>query len=199
MRPQKPECQTPWQRKWLKLQVTSPTVQTMADEAEALCARWFARASGPRTLILTGAPGTGKTHTAHAVAYWARRAASSAWEAGHHSPDRVPDVLFLRWPQTCDGFKEGNYGVIEDAAEASLLILDDVGAEHDPSHNAADKLCQILTRREAPGDRRFTLVTTNISPEEWAIRLDARIADRFLRNARLVDLRAVASYAEARR
>jgi hypothetical protein len=34
----------------------------------------------------------------------------------------------------------------------------------------------------------FTVVTTNLRPEHWRERFDARIADRLFSNARMVDL-----------
>ena len=99
-------------------------------------------------------------------------------------------VTLLRWPEATDGFKAGEYGCIEEAINAGLLIIDDVGAEHDPSRNGTDKLCQVLSRRE----KRFTLLTTNIKPEAWAERFDVRIADRLLRNSVVLNL-ACESYA----
>jgi hypothetical protein len=45
------------------------------------------------------------------------------------------------------------------------LIIDDLGAGHDPSGVGTDKLCQVLSRRE----EMWTLITTNIMPVAWQV------------------------------
>jgi DNA replication protein DnaC len=183
------ECKTIWQRKWLELDVTNPALQDMATAIESFCRRWYLNEPSPSLLVLCGPCGVGKTHCAGRVAEWARYVAVPAMEAGNWGM-KVPSVKFVRWPEITDAFKEGHYGVINDCNEVSFLIIDDIGAEHDPSRNAADKLCQILSHRE----RKFTLITTNISPAAWPERFDARIADRLMRNSRVVDLNNLSSY-----
>ena len=183
-------CRTPWQRKWLGLDVTSKAVQRMADEAEKFTARWFRNHPHSSLLVLAGEYGTGKSHVARAIHRFATTAAWSAFHENKAWGARIPGSLYLRWPEVADAFKEGQYGVLEDCFTESLVILDDVGAEHDPSKNAADKFCQVLTRRE----RLFTLVTTNISPALWPERFDGRIADRLLRNSVVVELSDTRSY-----
>jgi DNA replication protein DnaC len=164
----------------------------MASQAEHFMARWFRNTPSLALLVLTGESGCGKTHVAKCVANYARHAAYGALEAGGWGKEaRVPSSLFLDWPEATDGFKAGHYGVVEDAKEADLLILDDIGAEYDPSKNAANQLCCILSRRE----RRFTLVTSNLAPAAWTERFDFRIADRLMRNSVIVDLSGVPSYA----
>lgn len=66
---------------------------------------------------------------------------------------------------------------MEDAFNSELVIIDDVGSENDPWKVCADKFCQILSRRE----KKFTVVTTNVKPEEWTERFDGRINDRLMR------------------
>ncbi len=184
------QLRTAWQRRWLGLEVTHPRVQALADAAERLCARWFAQAPEPtRLLVAMGNPGCGKTHCARKVYQWARQTAFTAWEGGHWS--QVPDALFLHWPTVCDDFKNGHFTAFDDWCRVTLLILDDAGAEHDPSKMAAAKLCQLLTRRA----RLWTFLTTNLQPDTWETGFDARIADRLLRHSQLCDLTPVPSYA----
>jgi DNA replication protein DnaC len=190
-------CRTPWQQKWIGLDVTSPAVQLMADEAEKFAGRFFRNDSDLTVLVLYGVSGTGKSHTAACITRYARQAAFSAWEQGHWK-GKVPSVGFYRWPELCKGFEERNYAVVDDTHGMSLVVLDDVGAEKSTSpwhkDDASDKLCQILSRRE----RKFTLITTNIPPGHWADRFDFRVADRFMRNSKVVDLSNVPSYVFAR-
>lgn len=178
-----------WQRKWLDLEVTHPEIQTMAKEAQDFCSRFYLRLTSHSTLIIAGKSGTGKTRVARAVARYARAVAFHAMESRYWP--NPPSCLFASWSTITDGFKLGEYGFIEDANNADLLIIDDLGSEHDPSTNAADKLCQILSKRE----RKFNLITTNIQSSAWPKRFDARIADRLLRNSVVIDLNGVKSFA----
>jgi DNA replication protein DnaC len=184
-----PTKSSAWQQKWISLDLVSEPVARMSNEAERFCARWYHNRPHPSMLVLSGPSGVGKTHTAKKIYQFARCAAFSAMEDGMWGFS-VPSVLFVRWPEVADGFKEGNYGVIQDSLDASLLIIDDVGAEHDPSRNAADKLCQILSRRE----QMFTVITTNIEPMMWSEKFDMRIADRLLRNSVIVDINETKSH-----
>lgn len=185
-------CRTSWQQKFLALDVYHPAIQTMADAAEEFAGGWFrAKPDAKRLLVLMGDTGCGKTHTAGALLRWSRQLSPLAWERGHWAT--VPSSTFYRWPEITDRFKEGQYGVMNDLFDTTLIALDDIGAEHDPSRNAAEKLCQVLSRRH----RLWTVVTTNIAPDDWPARFDRRIADRLMRNSRVVDLFSVESYALA--
>lgn len=129
-------------------------------------------------LVLHGAPGLGKTHLA--VAAWRRlvRIAeipmfanesrlSHAWRASHKAYERsVYRYQGLTPTET-----------IEEAADAGILIIDDLGktALSDGWGNA---LYTIIERRDA--DCRPTLVTTNYQPSELAARIQAWTADRVL-------------------
>jgi DNA replication protein DnaC len=185
-------CNTDWQRKWLRLDVYAPEIQEMATAAQQLASNWFhARAESKKLLVLVGETGVGKTLCAKALLDWARSGvAHLAWERRHWR-DVIPSASFYRWPEIADKFKEGQYGVLQDLFDTTLIGLDDVGAEHDPSRNAADKLCQVLSRRQ---DRLWTVITTNVAPAEWPTRFDKRIADRLMRSSVVVDLSHVESY-----
>lgn len=104
---------------------------------------------------------------------------------------KFPQSIFIEWPEAAAQFGDKNFSVMQDAIENELVILDDIGAENDPWKVCADKLCQILTRRE----RQFSIVTTNIQPAEWPQRFDGRINDRLLRNSTVIDLTGVPSFA----
>jgi DNA replication protein DnaC len=189
-------CKTDWQRKWLRLDVYAPEIQAMADAAQQLGSNWFHnRRDSKKLLVLVGETGCGKTHTAKALLDWAQcGVAHLAWERRHWR-DVIPSAAFYRWPEITDKFKEGQYGVLQDLFDVTLAGIDDLGAEHDPSRNAADKLCQVLSRRQ---DRLWSVITTNVSPIEWPHRFDKRIADRLMRSSVIVDLSKVESYALVR-
>ena len=97
----------------------------------------------------------------------------------------------MPWPEIANEIAESKNEWLTDAIDCELLVLDDVGAENDPWKRCADKLCQILSRRE----KKFTILTTNIKPESWPAQFDGRITDRLLRNSVVVDLSSTESYA----
>lgn len=183
-------CKSKWQKKWLKLDVVAPEIQEMADEAERFCARWFRNDPKPALLVIVGNFGSGKTHTAKAIFRFANVVAFSAMETEKWGANRIPSACFISWPEAAGAFEQKQFGQFEDAIENDLVILDDVGAENDPWKICADKLCQILSRRE----KKFTVLTTNVSPAKWTERFDGRINDRLMRNSTIVDISHVPSY-----
>lgn len=98
--------------------------------------------------------------------------------------------MFFNWPAVVDGFKQSRWEVIEDMIPSQLLVLDDLGAEHDPSKIGTEKLYLILERRE----HCWTVITTNVSPDSWELKFERRVSSRFLRNARHISLADVPDY-----
>jgi DNA replication protein DnaC len=188
----KQPLETKWQQKWLKLENNCPQVQDMADEVQAWCRRFFNHDPQQTLLVIDGEPGNGKSHCAKAAFRWLLQVSFAAWEARKYP--RVPLVSFFHWPTITDAIREKEFGAVQEAFEADALVLDDVGADDDPWKQSADKLCQILSRRE----KKFTLLTTNIGEHEWTEKFDARIVDRLMRNSVIVNLAGAPSYAMSR-
>lgn len=184
-------CKTKWQQKWIGLDCVAPELQTLATAAEAFCGRWFNNITESSLLVIVGDFGSGKTHTAKAIFKFCSTAAVSAFDTKKWGQHSFPSSLFISWPEAANQFTEKNFSLLDDATSNDLVVLDDIGAENDPWKICADKLCQILSRRE----RKFTVVTTNIQPANWADKLDGRINDRLLRNSTVIDLSGVPSYA----
>ncbi len=115
-----------------------------------------------------------------------RNHGDNGW-AGFH---RIPSVLWASWPSVAASVLSKSYEVLEDMLQVDCLFLDDIGAENDAFKIASDRLCQVLSKRE----RKFTMITTNISPEDWGEKFDVRIEDRLLRNSVIVDMTEVPSY-----
>jgi DNA replication protein DnaC len=182
-------CATQWQRKWLDLEITHPAIQEVATAAE----RWFENDRRNSLLVLTGDTGTCKSHVADKIHKFCRAAALRAFDSGRHGRSSIPSVAFLHWPTSASKFFDKSIAnaIVEDASNATLRIIDDIGAEKDQWDDAKDKLCQILSR----SDEKFTVVTTNIAPKDWAAKFDIRVADRLLRNSVVKELRDVTSFA----
>jgi DNA replication protein DnaC len=183
-------CKSKWQQKWLRLDVVAPEIQELATAAESFCSRWFNNSPGKTLLVIVGDYGSGKTHTAKAIFRFCLSAAMSAFDTKKWGEHRFPNSTFISWPEAANAFNEKHFGIMDEAMENDLVILDDVGAENDPWKICSDRLCQVLSRRE----KRFTVVTTNVSPINWEERFDGRINDRLLRNSVVVDISKVPSY-----
>ena len=142
-------------------------------------------------LVLYGNNGVGKTHSAKAIFRWAGRAASALPvvldDAGHN---KQPDAMYAHWPSFLDALKGGDWERVKEAQCVSLLVLDEIGGGYDRSQIGVDKLCTILTAREA----RWTIITTNLLPDAWEEALERRVASRMFRRAVHVDLSGVSDY-----
>lgn len=193
-----PPPDTAWRAAVMKLDETHhPKVEMLAK-----CGEWFCRASQRNNrskghwLVLAGSPGCGKTHVAEKVrGYITQRqidAYSRGWLSGElHAP------AFLRWDRVCKMDDDDFDAVVDRVVKpARVVILDDVGAEIDQFKNGAPivRLKAILDDCE----RKWLLMTTNISKPDWAETFGARITDR-LKEARYLGLFEVPSYRGTRR
>lgn len=140
--------------------------------------------------MLFGHNGCGKTHVARALVHWLTSVAIKLPLDRKEKGLSLPDGWVFLWPEVLDSLKSGGWDITEDMNLPTLLVLDDVGAGHDPSRLGIDKLCQVLSRRE----NRWTIVTTNIMAKDWPEKLDQRVASRFLRKSVIVDLSKVPDY-----
>lgn len=187
------QCETKWQRKWIGLEITHPSVQEVATAAEAFCGRWFNNDRKNSLLVLVGDTGTCKTHVAEKIFKFCSAATTKAFDGGKFGRSSKPSAMMIPWPLTVSKFSDRAIAnrIVEDALSATLRVIDDIGAEKDSWGDAPDRLCQILSR----SDEKFTVITTNIEPKDWATKFDNRISDRLLRNSVIKSLKGVPSYA----
>ena len=116
-------------------------------------------------LVLAGPPGVGKTHLALSI----------AWEWF----DDDFRVIFSRVDDLLDALRRGYddntyHRKLESIRRCSLLVLDDLGAEHAKDW-AGEKIDRIVDWRYV--DRSPLVVTTNAKSEDLAPRVASRLKD----------------------
>ncbi len=201
---QREERKREWLDRWLKIQVTHPQLKHLEDSVYDFCmgyGRTPARGHGKRLLIY-GENGSAKSHTAKAISRWADFVAPrlpTVADEGYtpYSVDvgiassRTPKREFRNWASLIKTIKsEQEWTAVRELCHAELLILDDIGAEHDPTKFGVGELYEVLESRE----RDWMVITTNIMPGNWKDRFERRIASRFLRNFTIVPLDKVPDY-----
>lgn len=183
-----------WMAKWLPMEITHPDLNTARESLCTYCAELAASPARGRTLVIFGENGSGKTKLVKQVADWMKHYA--AYMPLVNRPDLedsqgVAWQIYANWPTVIDEFqKRKEIAIVDDMMIASLVVLDDIGAEHDPSGYGKGQLYMVLTRREF----KWNLITTNFPPKEWYEKFERRIASRLFRNAEHIDLSKVPDF-----
>lgn len=145
----------------------------------------------PYWLTISGKSGIGKTHIAKAIH-------RQFMEQNRFEPSRAEPIRgaqwfsdrennrilgntdwFCDWRKFADDIRSGGYErLIEDACKEWFVIIDDFGAERDPSGFVASAADRILNGRRD----KWTLITTNLSLKDIGERMDVRIASRLIRD-----------------
>ena len=86
------------------------------------------------------------------------------------------------WRKLSDGFKSGRFEVLNDLESVFLLMLDDIGADYDPSGIGVSKLDRVLRSRTG----KWTILTCNLTLAHIAGSLDTRIASFLIRDNNMV-------------
>ncbi len=177
-----------WLNKWLRLQTAhSKPLQELENEIHKFCADYAKNPHRGRRLVIYGNNGVGKSHSLRAMARWANQLAINLPCVAGEDGFKLTEATLLNWPATVNRFKQGDYWIADEAERADMLLIDDIGAEHDPSKSGCEKLYLLLERREF----KWTAITTNATPETWEDRFERRISSRLIRNSTLVNVESV--------
>lgn len=157
-----------------------PSVKN-AHQATISFVRAVATHSQPYWLTLYGVSGCGKTLLAR--------------HAHRYLKDNGYEAQMWPWQRAFARIMDGEYELIGHLARIPILILDDIGtvglSGKAIEQNAA-KLYEVL---EARLDRKFTMLTSNLTPDDIGKQMDIRIASRLFRgNNMLVDMTKAFDY-----
>lgn len=151
-------------------------LETMVDAAATFIEQAQTKRQ-PHWLSFCGPSGTGKTHLASAVF-------SSLKTAFADHESLICGALKFTWPRLLPRLREGAYFLLDDIRDANLVFLDDFGTER-PTEFALEKLYEIIESRS----RKWTILTSNLSAQQIAERMDTRIASRLIRDgSQVVDV-----------
>jgi DNA replication protein DnaC len=90
---------------------------------------------------------------------------------------------FARWTTVCNSLKEGEFRLFHDFCHEPVVCLDDIGSEQ-KSEFVNAKLYEFMSNRE----KRWTIITANLSLEAISEQMETRIASRMIRNnSKIVD------------
>ena len=135
----------------------------------------------PRWISLLGPCGIGKTMLGEKI-----YAGAKAFCKEHprlENGRRERRVQRGMWPKMANALRDGEYELLGQFASAWMVFIDDIGAEYcSKSTFITSKLFDLCTERVG----KWTVLTSNLSLEDIATRLDARIASRMLRGGSVV-------------
>jgi len=144
--------------------------RAIASRAYDTClgfARNFRRLSGTVSLLISGQPGLGKTFLAACIA--CEVSSQGFWALYTTASDMLALCEEERFGRGEDRGRSGRFTACD------LLILDDLGTEFTTSFTQSALFDLIDTRLR---EKKSTVVTTNLSPEERAERYTRQIASR---------------------
>ena len=151
---------------------------------------WVKSGEDAQGLYLAGQVGTGKTHTAwSAVGHWClttgirpytpRTQGVEGWSTAG------PTVIFTRMTDLLDDLRPGDFSRqrVRDCQKASLLVIDDIGAEK-ASEWTAERLYTIVDHRYA--NCLPLMVTSNLPPSKLTEQTGERTASRLAEMCQVV-------------
>lgn len=141
----------------------TPHNETALDACAAI-----ANGSSKKGVIISGPHGIGKTHLAAAVVIYM---------ANHGNQVSFKNIVDLV-DEVKDSFKTGTEAVINRILDASVIVLDDLGAEHvSKDNNWIDSLLYKIVNHAYEGNKTL-VITTNLDEFDFAKRYNPRIVSR---------------------
>lgn len=193
-----------WRETWIKQRLAMVRYHhDVSKLEEAIWKFCIGIATSPgrgKRFVVYGNNGNGKSRCMRAVRRFIQdRAIDLPLVTNPNGDAGLVDCMLVNWAQQVDEWKKDGTWDVQEHINTNVLLIDDIGAEHDPSKVGLEKLYLILERREW----KWTMITTNKHPEGqagvpnsgWEQCFERRIADRLFRNAEHVDLSKLPSFA----
>lgn len=159
----------------------------------------------PRWLVLLGHPGCGKTHLAQKIRWWlndhARRLYNRSRDQidpGHQDGETSyvyaqSGAIMAKWEKVAASAKAGDYQQLANCRGDWVKVIDDLGVNsfseasiRSGQPSATPFASQIIGSVMDARIRKWTVITSNFSRQEFAEQFDTRIASRLTRGNNVV-------------
>lgn len=145
-----------------------PTLERMQLEAQRFLLELQQSDSSPRWLSFVGESGTGKTFLCNQI-----RENAPINFLVHPIMKRAG--FKVHWPEMLSILRDGDFSIFSEVHP--LMLIDDIGASTDTEFASA-QLLRLLGQR----DGKWTMITSNLTLEGIAERIDTRLSSRLIRD-----------------
>lgn len=181
----------------MPMKITHPDLKKALEIIFGLCVEMAKSPARGKLFIIFGENGTGKSRFSKLIFRWFSLVSSRLPLVSRTDIEDglgklgTPWANLFHWPTLIDEFQKHQIQIPTDELyECNLAVIDDIGAEHDPSGYGREQLYLVLSRREF----KWTILTTNFPPDKWNDKFERRIASRLFRNAEHIDLTRVPDF-----
>lgn len=175
------------------MRITHPQLESAQESIRILCQQFSKSPVHGRSVVIFGENGTGKTRLLRRAFIWMQSVAQLLPLVQRPDIEGQTGLAwgkYVHWPSLVNDLQKQPDLNLEEFYQCNLLVLDDIGAEHDPSGYGREQLYLLLNRREF----NWNLISTNFPPGQWAHKFDRRISSRLFRNAEHINLSQVPDF-----